>query len=137
MPAPMPAIVALIVCKTVLLPADQQDQNAAWTGHEARKWAIEDSQMHCRRIEIQMYDQAAAMGADPQPFNEQRCLRSSLMLGIEWDMAHKSSPYRFYRVACPVPIVDTRTGEIISWKIPECGDGPGYGTMVCEVDSEI
>jgi hypothetical protein len=56
------------------------------------------------------------------------------MLGTQWDAGHRGSSYRFWRVACPVPIVDTRTGDIISWKMPECGH---RDTVRCEVDAEI
>jgi hypothetical protein len=56
------------------------------------------------------------------------------MLGVQWDQSHKSSKYRFWRVACPVPIVDTRTGEVIAWKMPDCGH---RDTVVCEVDTAI
>ncbi|BAQ18266.1 hypothetical protein GL4_2833 [Methyloceanibacter caenitepidi] len=134
MPVPMPSAVVLIVCKTVMLPADQHDVNSKWTGYENRTWAIENSMMQCRRQEVQLYDQSEAMGAAAQPFNQQRCQRASLMLGVEWDQAHKSSSYRFWRVACPVPIVDTRTGEVIAWKMPECGH---RDTVICEVDTAI
>ena len=51
-----------------------------------------------------MYDQAVNQGADPQPFNEQRCTRSGMLLGSLWDAQHASSD-RFWRVACPTPIV--------------------------------
>ena len=134
MPVPMPSAVVLIVCKTVLMPADQQDLNSKWTGYENRTWLIEDSMMHCKREEVQLFDQAEAMGAAAQPFNQQRCQRASLMLGVQWDQSHKSSNYRFWRVACPVPIVDTRTGEVIAWKMPDCGH---RDTVVCEVDTAI
>ena len=33
-----------------------------------------------------------------------------------------------------VPIVDTRTGDVIAWKMPECGK---RATVICEVDAEI
>lgn len=132
MPVPMPSAVVLIVCKTVI--AGEPDINAKWTGYENREWLIEDSMMQCRRQEVQLYDQSEAMGAAAQPFNQQRCQRASLMLGIQWDQAHKSSSYRFWRVACPVPIVDTRTGEVIAWKMPECGH---RDTVICEIDTAI
>lgn len=132
MAVPMPAAVVLIVCKTVI--AGPADQNAAYTGYENREWATEHSMMVCRRQEVQLFDQAEAQGADPQPFNEQRCQRSGIMLGVEWDAQHRSSSYRFWRVACPVPIVDTRTGEIIAWKMPECGH---RDTVRCEADTAI
>jgi Ni/Co efflux regulator RcnB len=132
MPVPMPAAVVLIVCKTVV--AGPMDQNAAYTGYENREWATEHSMMVCRRQEVQLYDQAEAMGAAAQPFNLQRCQRSGIMLGTQWDAGHRGSSYRFWRVACPVPIVDTRTGDIIAWKMPECGH---RDTVRCEVDAEI
>ena len=131
----MPAAIVLIVCKTVI--AGPEDQNAAYTKVENRAWAIENSMMVCRRQEVQMYDQAEAEGADPQPFNAQRCQRSAMMLGPQWDAQHKSSSYRFWRVACPVPIVRRNpdgSEDIIAWKLPDCGH---RDTVVCEVDTAI
>lgn len=132
MPVPMPAAVVLIVCKTAI--AGPEDPNAAFTGAENRTWATEHSMMVCRRHEVQLFDRAAALGAAAQPFNLQRCQRSGIMLGVRWNEQHKSSSYRFWRVACPVPIVDTRTGDVIAWKMPECGN---RATVICEVDAEI
>ena len=132
MPVPMPAAVVLIVCKTVI--AGPEDQNAGYTGHENREWATEHTMMVCRRQEVEVFDQAEAQGADAQPFNTQRCQMSAMRLGAEWDAGHRGSAYRFWRVACPVPIMDTRTGEVIGWKLPECGNPD---TVICEVDTAI
>lgn len=132
MAVPMPAAVVLIVCKTVI--AGPADQNSKYTGYENREWATEHSMMVCRRQEIQLFDQAEGQGADPQPFNLKRCQMSGIMLGAQWDAGHRGSSYRFWRVACPVPIIDTRTGDIIAWKMPECGH---RDTVRCEVDAEI
>ncbi len=137
MPVPMPAAVVLIVCKTVI--AGPEDQNAAYTGYENREWATEHSMMVCRRQEVQLEDSALlqatpAVPASAQPFTMQRCQRSGIMLGTQWDAGHRGSSYRFWRVACPVPIVDTRTGEVIAWKLPECGH---RDTVLCEIDAEI
>jgi len=132
MPVPMPAAVVLIVCKTVI--AGPADQNADYTGYENREWATEHSMMVCRRQEVQLFDRAAALGAAAQPFNLQRCRNAGIMLGSRWDATHRSSSYRFWRVACPVPIVNTITGEVIAWKMPECGH---RDTVRCEVDAEI
>lgn len=136
MAAPMPAAVVLIICKTVSVPhASSTDKaNAAYTGHNPREWATEHSMMVCRRQEVQVYDQSAALGADPRPFTPIECQRSGVMLGAQWDVGHPNSAYRFWRFACPVPIVDTRTGDVIAWKMPECGH---RDTVVCEVDTEI
>lgn len=135
MAIPMPAVVVLIVCKTVI--AGPEDPNASYTGYENREWATEYSMMVCRRQEIQLFDQAKALGADAQPFNMQRCWKSGFMLGVQWDDGHKGSSYRFWRVACPVPIVRKNpdgSEDIIAWKMPECGH---RDTVYCEVDTEI
>lgn len=132
---PMPAAVVLIVCKTI--SAGPEDQNAAFTGYENRAWAIEHSMMVCRRQEVQLYDQAEAMGATPKAFTAMDCWKAGFMLGSQWDAGHKGSDYRFWRVACPVPIVRRNpdgSEDIISWKMPECGHRE---TVRCEVDTEI
>ena len=130
---PMPAEVVLIVCRT---EADgPNDQNSKFTNSENLRWATEHSMMVCKRQVVQLFDRAEAMGADPQPFNAQRCQRSAIMLGAEWNQQHRSSPYRVWRVACPVPTVDTNTGRVLSWTLPDCG---GYrGTVICELDTAI
>ncbi|ODS01383.1 hypothetical protein AUC68_00535 [Methyloceanibacter methanicus] len=138
----MPSAIVLIVCKTVV--AGPADQNAAYTGYENLEWATEHSMMVCRRQKVDLYDPAVDGGFDvsgkrlpaaaPQPFNQQRCQRAGITLGVNWDQAHRGSKYRFWRVACPVPIVDTRTGEVIAWKMPECGR---RDIVVCEVDTAI
>jgi hypothetical protein len=135
MMVPMPAAIGLIVCKTVI--SGPSDQNAQYTNAENREWATEHAMMVCRREEVQMFDKAEADGADPQPFNLQRCQRSAMMLGPQWDAEHRSSSYRFWRVACPVPIVRKNqdgSEDIIAWKMPECGH---QETVVCEVDTAI
>lgn len=135
MPVSMPAVIVLIVCKTVL--AGPPDQNAGFTKSENRDWATPNSMMVCRREEVQMIDQAEDQGADPQGFNQQRCQRSAMMLGPQWDASHQSSSYRFWRVACPVPIVRKNqdgSEDIIAWKLPDCGHRE---TVVCEVDTAI
>jgi hypothetical protein len=134
---PMPASVVLIVCKTETAGPRAPDQNAEWTHVENRRWATENAMMVCRRQAVQMYDQAADQGADPQPFNDQRCMRSGILLGSSWDAQHPSSAYRFWRIACPTPIVRQNADgseDIIAWKMPECGH---RDILVCEVDTEI
>ena len=136
MSAPMPAAVVLILCKTVAVPhaSPLDEANAAYTGHQKREWAYEHAMMVCRRQEVQLYDAAEAMSAAPRPFTVNQCQRAGITLGASWDASHTSSSYRFWRVACPVPVVDTRTGDVIAWKMPECGH---RDTVVCEGDAEI
>lgn len=132
MTVPMPAAIVLILCKTVL--AGPPDVNAGYTGHENREWATEHSMMVCRRQEVQVYDATVDQGAAPRPFTPQQCWRSALMLGVQWNQANKRSSYRFWRAACPVPIINTITKEIIAWKIPDCGH---RDTVRCEIDTAI
>jgi hypothetical protein len=74
------------------------------------------------------------MGADERPFTTLECQRSGIMLGAEWDIAHPKSAYRFWRVACPVPTVNTETGEVLAWTLPDCGH---QDTVICEKDTAI
>ena len=139
MAVPFPTVVVLIVCKTVL--AGPADQNSDKTGWENRDWAYENSMMVCRRQEVQMFDQAEAMGADPQPFSAQICAASAVRIWSEWDVAHRSGPWRTWRVACPVPMKQDLTGNgpspddpIVGWVLPDCGH---RDTVICETDSVI
>jgi hypothetical protein len=136
---PMPAVVVLILCKTVVV--GPPDQNVSFTHSENRDWATENSMMVCRRQEVEVIDVDVDKGADPQPFTTQRCFRSAMVMGPAWDIQHRNSPYRFWKVACPVPIVKQFKDEagklreeIIAWKLPDCGH---RDTVVCEVDTAI
>lgn len=128
----MPAVVVLIVCKVAV--AGPPDQNAGFTGSKNLEWATEHAMMQCRRQEVSLFDADAAKGADPRPFSMQVCWRSAIMLGSNWDALHGNSNYRTWRVACPVPIVNTITGEVIAWQLPPCGH---RDTVRCEADTTI
>jgi hypothetical protein len=132
---PMPAAVVLILCKVVI--AGPPDQNAEMTHSENLQWATEHSMMVCRRQEVQLYDRAVDGGADPRPFTPQDCWRSGILMGSQWDAQHRNSKYRFWRIACPVPIVRKNpdgSEDIIAWKLPDCGHRE---TVICEVDTAI
>jgi hypothetical protein len=131
----MPAAIVLIVCKTVV--AGPGDDNSAYTKAESREWAVENSMMVCRRQVIPTHDTAADLGAKPitpNLFDRSTCSRIGIPIGVAWDEQHRGSAYRFWRVGCPTPIVDTRSGRIIGYKMPECGH---RDTVRCEVDAEI
>lgn len=140
MPASMPAVVVLIVCKTVM--SGPEDQNSQYTGWENRDWAYENSMMTCHRHEIQMFDPAEAQGSDPVPFNSMSCMSAAIRLATQWDLEHRASAYRTWRVACPVPIMNTGSDgiegtpddQVVGYKLPECGHPD---TVVCETDSQI
>jgi hypothetical protein len=137
----IPAILVVIACKTVL--AGPVDQNASWTHHEAREWATKNSMMVCQRREIQLYDPVEGMRLKPTddpapPLNPNfaqysQCARASIRLQMDWDEQHRNTPWRVWRIGCPAPIVDRRTGTIVGYKLPECGH---RDTIICEVDSE-
>ena len=135
----MPAVVVLIVCKTIV--AGPPDQNSDKTGWQNRSWAYENSMMICHRQEVAMYDQAEDQGAAPQGFNPTRCMASAIRLGAQFDIDHRMSSYRTWRVACPVPMFSDLTGDgpspddpIIGWVLPDCGH---KDTVVCDIDSTI
>lgn len=137
---PMPPTIVLIVCKTVVVAP--QDANDKYTGHENRDWDYDHGMMVCRRNEVQVYDATVDQGADPVPFSTAQCMRSAIMLGVSWNMQNRSSAYRFWRAACPVPIKNagpdgvqgTRDDQIVGWKLPECGH---RDTVKCETDTVI
>jgi hypothetical protein len=132
---PMPAVVVLILCKTAI--SGPPDQNTQYTHSENREWATVNSMMVCRRQEVEVIDVDVDKGAAPQPFTTQRCFRSAMVMGPAWDTQHRNSSYRFWKVACPVPIVKQLpdgTEDIIAWKLPDCGH---RDTVVCEVDTAI
>ena len=138
----IPTILVVIACKTVL--AGPPDQNAAFTHYENRQWATEHSMMVCRRNEVQLFDPAEGMRLsekdDPVPplqanlAMQSQCARAGMQLAMDWDQSHKNSIWRVWRVGCPAPIVDTRTGALIGYKLPECGHRE---TVICETDSAI
>lgn len=136
----IPPILVVIACKVMI--AEPSDQNAQWTHVENNTWAIENSMMVCRREEVQLYDPVEGMKLHPSdnpasPLNPNlamagQCARAGVMLAKEWDDAHHATPYRVWRIGCPAPIVDGRTGAIIGYKLPECGHRE---TVICVVDS--
>lgn len=129
---PMPPVVVLIVCKIAFLGGE--DANSQFTGWRNTEWAYEHSMMICRRQEVQVYDAAVDQGADPIPFNKMACMRAAPMLAAQFDVDSRDKPWRVWRTACPVPTVNTKTGEILSWTLPDCGH---RDTVICERDSVI
>jgi hypothetical protein len=138
----IPPVLVLIVCKVAL--AGAPDQNAGFTHHENLEWATEHSMMVCRRHEIPLIDPVEGMtlrpGDDPlPPLNPNfavwsQCARAGIRLATDWDQSHRNTPWRVWRIGCPSRIIDTRTGETIGYKLPECGH---RDTVICEVDSVI
>jgi hypothetical protein len=137
----IPPILVLIVCKTI--SAGGPDENARFTGYKDLEWATEHSMMVCRRHEVQLFDPAEGVpdpkGKPTPPLNPNlaangQCARAGMQMATDWDMHHRNSKWRVWRVGCPAPIVDTRTGALIGYKLPECGHRE---TVICEVDSAI
>ena len=138
----IPPVLVLIVCKTVI--AGPADQNAAFTNYENREWATQHSMMVCRRHEIQLFDpaegvqfgpaQAPTPALNPNFALASQCARAGIRLATDWDQSHRNTPWRVWRIGCPSPIVDLRTGTVIGYKLPECGH---RDTVICETDSVI
>ena len=137
----MPAVVVLILCKTVSV-GDGADANSDFTTWQVREWAYENSMMTCRR-EVVALEDAGAMGGGPTvPFTPHACMFAGIMAIPEWESKHKNSQYRVWRVACPTPIKNygadglkgTPDDETVDWVLPDCGHPD---TVICEKDSAI
>jgi hypothetical protein len=138
----IPPILVVIACKVSI--AANPDPNAAYTHVENIQWVTEHSMMVCQRHEVQLYDPVEGMqlspADDPAPAlnpnfaDPTQCARAGITLERDWDEQHKNTPWRVWRIGCPSPIVDLRTGALIGYKLPECGH---KDTVICEVDSEI
>jgi hypothetical protein len=138
MSVPMPPVVVLIVCKVLFV--GEPDDNAKFTGWRDTEWDLAQGMMHCRRSEIQRYDAAADEGpsrgdgpAAALPFTQAACNRAGVMQGAQFDADHRDKPWRVWRFACPVPMMNTETGEIVGWQLPDCG----HHAVICESDSVI
>lgn len=132
MSALMPAVIVVIACKTVAV--GPPDENAAFTNYENRQWAIEHSMMTCRRHEIQLYDSSVDQGAAPLPFSPEQCRRAGPAVAADFDRQNKNSPWKTWKTACPVATINTQTGQILAWTLPDCGSPE---TVVCEKDTAI
>jgi len=139
MSVPMPPMIVLIVCKVLFVGAP--DDNAKFTGWRATEWDLSQGMMHCRRREIRLYDPVEGAVRDPNddptaplPFTPTACNRAGVMQGAQFDADNRDKPWRFWRFACPTPTVDTVTGEVIGWSLPDCGH---RDIVICETDSVI
>ena len=138
----VPPILVLIACKVVM--AANPDPNAGFTHVENMQWATEDSMMICQRQEVDLYDPVEGMRSNqadnpvpalsPDFADYEQCARAGVMQAMHWDQLHRNTPWRVWRIGCPTPIVDLRTGMLIGYKLPECAH---RDTVVGEIDSEI
>lgn len=133
----MPAAVVVIACKVAFTPyaSAVDEENASYTHHRPYEWAIKHSQMQCRRHEIQLYNPE-----DPNDsFTPLKCMRASWQVRMQWDMGHENSPWRVWKTACPIPIINSVTGQILAWQMPGCPreDKQGRVTVHCDVDTQI
>jgi hypothetical protein len=138
--AEYPSILVLIVCKVVLL--GDVDPHTGWQNTE---WDTEHGTMHCRRMQVDLYDRAVDQGAAPQPFNPTACMRAAMTMGPQYDVDQTTAkrPWRFWRAACPTPIYPDADADgkpdrgkpPVAWKIPECP--ASKGVLECEGDTTI
>jgi hypothetical protein len=137
--ADYPSILVLVVCKVVLLgPIDPH------TGWQNTEWDMTDGVMHCRREQVELYDPSVDQGALPQSFNPTACMRAAMMKGPQFDVdqTHAKRPWRFWRAACPTPVMNDngtpdnpRDDKLVGWAIPPCPEK--RGVLECESDTEI
>ena len=133
----MPAAIVIIACKVAFLPhaSPIDEANSSYTGHRPYEWAIEHSQMQCRRHEVSLYNPA-----DPNAeFNAITCTKASMQVRFGWDMSHRNSNWRVWKTGCPVPTINTQTGDVLAWTLPSCPrkDNQGRVTVHCENDTAI
>lgn len=130
----MPLAIALFVCLTE--PDGLTDQNADYTHYESLQWATPNNQMVCRRQIIPLTDWEAEKGAvpiTPNLLDKSVCARVGIPIGVQWDMEHKNSKYRFFRIGCPsLSIVN---GKPV-FQLPDCFHGHAK-EIKCESDEEI
>jgi hypothetical protein len=116
----IPPILVVIACKVVM--AGNPDPNASFTHVENTVWATENSMMVCQRHEVDLYDPVEGMQLNPsdQPVpalnpnfaDHGQCARAGIALAVDWDQAHRNTPWRVWRIGCPSPIVDLRSGAL-------------------------
>lgn len=137
-PPAAPVALVLIVCKghTEAWSNDTDADNAKMTGVENWVWDYPDAKMLCKRLEIPMIDPAEAAGAAPLNPNFSdwsQCARAGIPLQQSWDQAHRTLPWRVWRIGCPVPIIN-QDGSVVGYKMP---DGGHYEQVTFLVDSAI
>lgn len=133
----MPAAVVVIACKVAFLPyaSPIDEANAAYTHYKPYEWAIKHSQMQCRRHEIQLYNPA-----DPNAvFDSHKCMKASWQVRMQWDMMHENTNWRVWKTACPIPTINSATGQILAWTLPSCPRENRQERVAvhCDVDTAI
>ena len=136
---PMPPVVVLIVCKVIL---GAPDANSAFTNWRAAELDMTGGVMHCRREQVELYDPTPDSGGDPQPFSSFHCMQAAMRLGPQFDIDNRDKPWRFWRAACPVPVMNDngtpdnpRDDTLVGWAIPPCPEK--RGVLECESDTAI
>jgi hypothetical protein len=132
MDALMPAKVVLIVCKVIL---GTPDDNTQFTHHLDSEWNYEQGVMHCKRLEVDLYDPDVDKGGQERPFTNWACNQAAVKMGANFDVENWDKPWRFWRHACPVPTINPETGQVLSWSLPPCPHKDG--TVVCDNDTAI
>jgi hypothetical protein len=137
---PMPSVLVLVVCRVIFIGGE--DDNSKFTNWRNTEWDLTHGVMHCRREQVELYDKAVDQGGDPMPFNTPACMRAAMTLGPQFDVENRDKPWRFWRAACPTPIMNDngtpdnpRDDRLIGWQIPPCPEK--RGVLECESDTEI
>lgn len=138
--ADMPSVLVLIVCRVLFV--GEPDENSKFTNWRNTEWDMSQGVMHCKREQIELYDKSVDQGADPMPFTPMACMRAAMTLGPQFDVENRDRPWRFWRAACPVKVMDDngtpgdpRDDKHIGWAIPPCPEA--HGVLECESDTAI
>lgn len=138
MPA-FPNVLVLVVCRVVIL--GDIDPHTGWQNTD---WDMTNGVMHCKREQVEIYDPSVDQGAAPVPFTPMACMRAAMMLGPQFDVdaTFAKRPWRFFKAACPVRVMDDngtpsdpRDDKHIGWSIPPCPEA--RGVLECEADTAI
>ncbi|HUS84370.1 MAG TPA: hypothetical protein VMX56_04435 [Anaerolineales bacterium] len=141
-----PTTLSIIACRTVDLTGQKgrQDPALAAPGWRDLEWFINPSQeLECKREVADLLDSAEMMfphktePLEPDFSNWSQCASAGMSYAAAWNEKHKG--WAVLAVGCPVKIIDSETGNVLSFKIPECPSHmPGTENRIkCSFDESL
>ena len=122
-----PTTLSIIACRTVDLTGQKgrHDPALAANGWRDLEWKINSSQeLECKREVADLLDSADMMfpnktkPLNPDFSNWSQCAAAGMSYAARWNETHKG--WAVLAIGCPVKIIDTETGAVLAFKIPEC-----------------
>ena len=142
-----PTTLSIIACRTVDLTGQKgrHDPALAANGWRDLEWKINASQeLECKREVADLLDSSEMMfpNQETKPLNPDfsnwsQCASAAMSYAAAWNEKHKG--WAVLAVGCPVKIIDTETGNVLSFKIPECPSHmPGTENRIkCSFDESL